>query len=65
MKKFNKVGIKLTLEYQSQQCNGWPFMHVKINNQILARFQADENTWTGYLEFDPFCLLYTSDAADE
>lgn len=50
MRRYGMETIKLRLDYKSQSNNGWPFVMIKINGVILARFQADNTTWTG--DFD-------------
>jgi hypothetical protein len=53
MKNYNKAVIKLAFEYQSQYNNTWPFILIKINHEIVSRFQADSTNWECVLEFDP------------
>jgi len=47
MKISNIKSIKLKLDYTSQNSNSWPFIMIKINDQIVSRFQANGSSWAG------------------
>lgn len=42
--------IKLKFNYRSQSNNGWPMIMIKINDRIMARFEANSDHWSG--DFD-------------
>jgi len=42
--------IKIKLNYRSQNNNGWPLIMIKINEAVVARFEADCTEWAD--EFD-------------
>jgi hypothetical protein len=39
--------IKLKLDYQSRNSNGWPLIMIKVNEVIVDRFEANSSTWEG------------------
>jgi hypothetical protein len=47
MTKSKIENIKLRLNYKSQNSNGWPFIMIKINDQVVARFCAETTMWNG------------------
>ena len=44
--------IKLKLIYQSQSNNGWPMIMIKINEEIVSRFEANGSEWHAELTVD-------------
>ena len=63
-KKFNESGKKLTIDFQYDNSNEWEDGIINengIENEIIT---SDEDN-KSYLIQSDYCLLYTSDAADE